>query len=132
MTREVQLQVKLSAFNLPHSSIVRAFWWCIPMAGWIQAAIIAVITAGQDGEPVLSGTDGNALVGLFEALATEPDEAIRMDCPGYGALFDRFAAETPVRGPNRSHAASRDALRPDFRPGTDAAATISSSSHSPV
>ena len=41
--------------------------------------------------------------GLFEELDAAADPAILLDCAGYAALFDRLAAETPVRGPRRSH-----------------------------
>ena len=76
-----------------------------PLPDWIEAhaAVLDAITVDPDGRSVLTGIDGNVLRGLFDALAEAPQPDIVVDCPGYGALFDRWAAETPVRGPDRSH-----------------------------
>lgn len=76
-----------------------------PLPAWLaaHAAVIETVTATPDQDTALSGIDGNALLGLFDALADAPEPGILLDAPGYAALFDRFAAETPVRGPNRSH-----------------------------
>ncbi len=76
-----------------------------PLPDWLAAheAVIDAIALGPDGTGVISGIDGNVLAGLFLDLRDAPEAGITLDCPGYGALFDRFAAETTVRGPDRSH-----------------------------
>ncbi len=76
-----------------------------PLPRWIaaHAAVLDTVAVDPDGDSVLTGIDGNALVALFDVLQDAPEAAITLDCPGYAALFDRWAAETPVRGPNRSH-----------------------------
>ncbi len=76
-----------------------------PLPDWIEAhaGVLDAVGRNPENETVLTGVDGNALRGLFDALSETSEPSITMDCPGYAALFDRFAAETPVRGPNRSH-----------------------------
>lgn len=76
-----------------------------PLPEWLaaHAAVIETLTETPDRATALSGIDGNALLGLFDSLAEAPEPGIVLDTPGYAALFARFAAETPVRGPNRSH-----------------------------
>ena len=76
-----------------------------PLPDWLaaHAAVIDAIAVDPEGNSVLTGVDGHALTTLFETFAEAPEAGITLDCAGYGALFDRFCAETPVRGPNRSH-----------------------------
>lgn len=76
-----------------------------PLPDWLAAHERAIDAIARDssGATVLTGIDGHALRGLFDALDEAPEAGITLDRTGYGALFDRFAAETPVRGPNRSH-----------------------------
>ncbi len=76
-----------------------------PLPTWLDAHadVLDTIAVDPDGNSVLTGIDGNALTGLFAALGEAEEPGIALDCLGYGALFDRFAAGTPVRGPNRSH-----------------------------
>ncbi len=76
-----------------------------PLPAWVaaHADVLDAIAVSPDGDTVLTGTDGNALHALFDALDEAAEPAIAPDCPGYAALFDRWAAETPVRGPDRSH-----------------------------
>ncbi len=76
-----------------------------PLPAWLAAheAVVAALARDEAGEVPLAGADYGALGALFEELDAAADPAIRLDCPGYAALFDRLAAETPVRGPNRSH-----------------------------
>ena len=76
-----------------------------PLPAWLAAheQVLAALARDADGEVSLAGADATVLGALFEDLDGAADPAIVLDCPGYGALFDRLAAETPVRGPNRSH-----------------------------
>ncbi len=76
-----------------------------PLPDWLFAhqAVLDAVTATSEDDSSLSGLDGNALSTLFEALDDAREPAIALDAAGYAALFDRFAAGTPVRGPNRSH-----------------------------
>ncbi len=76
-----------------------------PLPAWLAAheAVLAALTRDGEGEVSLAGADYAVLGELFAELDDAADPAIRLDCPGYGALFDRLAAEAPVRGPNRSH-----------------------------
>ncbi|RYC33230.1 double-strand break repair protein AddB [Lichenibacterium minor] len=76
-----------------------------PLPAWLAAheAALAALTRDADGEVSLAGADYSVLGDLFEELDGAADPAIRLDRPGYAALFDRLAAEAPVRGPNRSH-----------------------------
>ena len=76
-----------------------------PLPAWLAAheAVLAALTRDLEGEVSLAGADYAVLGTLFEDLEDAADPAIVLDCPGYGALFDRLASETPVRGPNRSH-----------------------------
>lgn len=76
-----------------------------PLPAWLAAheAVLAALARDETGAVSLSGAGFSVLGALFEELEVAADPAIGLDCPGYGALFDRLAAETPVRGPNRSH-----------------------------
>ena len=76
-----------------------------PLPAWLAAheRVLADLARDETGEVSLAGADYSVLGALFEELDDAADPAILLDCPGYGALFDRLAAETPVRGPNRSH-----------------------------
>ncbi len=76
-----------------------------PLPAWLQAheRVLAALARDETGDVSLDGADFSVLGSLFEELDEAADPAILLDCPGYGALFDRLAAETPVRGPNRSH-----------------------------
>ncbi len=76
-----------------------------PLPAWLTAheAVLAALAQDEAGEVSLGGAGFSVLGALFEELDDAADPAIVLDCPGYGALFDRLAAETPVRGPNRSH-----------------------------
>ncbi|WP_131195189.1 double-strand break repair protein AddB [Lichenihabitans psoromatis] len=76
-----------------------------PLPDWLDAHAEAIwtMTLTPDGETAMTGIDGHAVAALFDALREAADAAITLDGAGYAALFDRFAAETPVRGPNRSH-----------------------------
>ncbi len=76
-----------------------------PLPAWLAAheRVLADLARDETGDVSLTGADFSVLGALFEELDEAADPAILLDCPGYGALFDRLAAETPVRGPNRSH-----------------------------
>ena len=76
-----------------------------PLPAWLTAheKVLADLTRDVDGEVSLAGADYSVLGELFEQLDDAADPAILLDRSGYGALFDRLAAEAPVRGPNRSH-----------------------------
>jgi ATP-dependent helicase/nuclease subunit B len=76
-----------------------------PLPVWLEAheSVLAALARDEFGEVSLHGAGFSVLGTLFEELDAAADPAIVLDCPGYGALFDRLAAETPVRGPNRSH-----------------------------
>ncbi|HEX4766898.1 MAG TPA: double-strand break repair protein AddB [Lichenihabitans sp.] len=76
-----------------------------PLPRWLEAheAALAALLSDQDGEAAPDGPGYPVLSGLFEELATAADPAILLQASDYAALFDRLAAETPVRGPNRSH-----------------------------
>ena len=76
-----------------------------PLPDWLAAheRVLAGLARDETGSVSLAGADFSVLGALFEELDDAADPAILLDCPGYGALFDRLAAETPVRGPNRSH-----------------------------
>ncbi|MGI3899065.1 MAG: double-strand break repair protein AddB [Janthinobacterium lividum] len=76
-----------------------------PLPAWLMVheAVFATLVRDEAGEASLAGADASALGALFEDLDAAADPAIVLDSPGYAALFDRLAAETPVRGPNRSH-----------------------------
>ena len=82
--------------DLPHTA---------PLPAWLAAheRVLADLARDETGDVSLAGADFSVLGALFEELEEAADPAILLDCPGYGALFDRLAAETPVRGPNRSH-----------------------------
>lgn len=76
-----------------------------PLPEWLIAHDEALrrVALTPDDESALSGIDGNALRTLFDGLLAAPEPAIEVDARGYAALFERFTAETPVRGPDRSH-----------------------------
>ena len=76
-----------------------------PLPAWLAAheAALAALARDEAGEVSLAGADYAVLGALFEELDGSADPAIALDGAGYAALFDRLAAEAPVRGPNRSH-----------------------------
>ena len=84
---------------------LRALPRTAPLPAWLEAheRVLAALARDETGEVSLHGAGFSVLGALFEELDAAADPAIVLDCPGYGALFDRLAAETPVRGPNRSH-----------------------------
>ena len=84
---------------------VRALGVAAPLPAWLAAheAVLTALLRDEAGEVAMAGLGYAALSELFEELDEAADPAIVLDCPGYGALFDRLAAETAVRGPNRSH-----------------------------
>ena len=75
------------------------------LPAWLDAheRALAALARDEAGEVSLVGADYEALGALLAELDGAADPAIALDGPGYGAFFDRLAAETPVRGPNRSH-----------------------------
>ena len=77
----------------------------VPLGEWLDAheRALATLVATEDGAGALGGPDGTVLATLFSELAAAADPAIVLDRTDYAALFDRFMAETPVRGPARSH-----------------------------
>lgn len=76
-----------------------------PLPAWTlaHAQVLDAVTATPEADTALGGIDGNALAALFDRLEEAPEPGIVLDPAGYAALFERFAAETPVRGPDRSH-----------------------------
>ncbi len=84
---------------------LRALPRTAPLPAWLDAheTVLAALARDETGEVSLAGAGFSVLGALFEELDAAADPAITLDCPGYGAMFDRLAAETPVRGPNRSH-----------------------------
>ena len=76
-----------------------------PLPAWLDAheRALAALARDEAGEVSLAGVDYEALGVLLAELDGAADPAIVLDGAGYGAFFDRLAAETPVRGPNRSH-----------------------------
>ncbi len=84
---------------------LRALGATASLPAWLAAheSSVAGLLRDQAGEVAMTGPGFAVLAALFEELDAAADPAIRLDCPGYAALFDRLAAETPVRGPNRSH-----------------------------
>ncbi len=84
---------------------VRALGVAAPLPTWLAAheTVLTALLRDEAGEVAMAGLGYAALSELFEELDEDADPAIVLDCPGYGALFDRLAAETAVRGPNRSH-----------------------------
>ncbi len=76
-----------------------------PLPAWLEAheAALAALLSDETGEAAPDGPGYPVLSGLFEELDAAADPAIQLHASDYAALFDRLAAETPVRGPNRSH-----------------------------
>ena len=76
-----------------------------PLPDWVAAHddTVTALTGTEAGATALGGPDGRALLDLFDALTEAADPAIGLDGLDYAALFDRIAAEVPVRGPERSH-----------------------------
>ncbi len=72
---------------------------------WLAAheTVLAALLADEAGGLSSDAPGYAALASLFEELDAAADPAILLDCPGYAALFDRLTAETPVRGPHRTH-----------------------------
>lgn len=76
-----------------------------PLPAWVDAheSVLATLLTAEDGRAAPIGPGYPVLSALFEELDGSADPAIALDCTGYAALFDRLAAEMPVRGPHRSH-----------------------------
>ena len=72
---------------------------------WLSAHedAVAALARTEADDSALNGVDGTRLSALFDDLIAAADPAIELDRTGYAAIFDQIAAETPVRGPARSH-----------------------------
>ncbi len=84
---------------------LRALVGTLPLPEWLAAheTALAALVLDETGGATPDGSGFGVLGDLLEELDAAADPAIRLDCADYAALFERLAAEMPVRGPARAH-----------------------------
>ncbi len=77
----------------------------VSLPAWLSAheEVLGALLVDEAGD-IAPASPGYPVLGrLFEELDEAADPALVLNCSDYAALFDRLMAETPVRGPHRSH-----------------------------